>query len=173
MDCDTASQGTWEQSWRALERLYAEGTALSIGVSNFGPDLMLDLLDMSTTLPAIVQNHRDVISHDDDVVDICQGHGIFYQSYSCLRAFTAEESGAQYVQAKAVVAKIAAKHSKSPAQIALRWMVQSNCGAIARSFSEQHLKENLDVFGFTLSDEEMEQIAMLGDGAGGGLTEEL
>ena len=169
MECDTASEGTWQQSWRALERLYAEGTALSIGVSNFGADLMLDLLDLSATLPGIVQNHRDIISHDDDVVDICQSHGIFYQSYSTLRAFTSGEMGPEYTQAKALVESLAKKHKKSNAQIVLRWMIQSNCGAIPRSFSEQHLKENLDVFDFELSEQEMYELG----GKGGDLTEEL
>jgi diketogulonate reductase-like aldo/keto reductase len=55
MDCSSGPFGTWQDSWRALEKLYAEGTVSAIGVSNFGPELMAELLDMATTTPHIVQ----------------------------------------------------------------------------------------------------------------------
>jgi diketogulonate reductase-like aldo/keto reductase len=165
MRCDEevpGSAGTWQESWRALERLYAEGAAMAIGVSNFDIRLLAELGELATTSPHVLQNHRDVVWQDTEAVARCAEMGIFYQSYSSLRGLL-DEGDPSYAQARAVLGEIGEQHGgKSVAQVALRWEIQHGHGVIPRSYHPAHLAANLDALNFSLSEEDMAAIDALG-----------
>lgn len=176
MDCDAVPEGvgTWKESWRALERLYAEGAALAIGVSNFDARLLHELAGLASTMPHVIQNHRDVLFQDEQTIAVAQSYGLWYQAYSSLRGLL-DAHNPQYDHARRVLAAIGDRHGgKSVAQVALRWEVQQGHGVIPRSFDPAHLHENLaGVLDWALDDEAMAEIEALSVRAGEGAREEL
>jgi diketogulonate reductase-like aldo/keto reductase len=158
------SVGTWQESWRALERLYAEGAALAIGVSNFDATLLGQLGTLAAAGPHVVQNHRDVVWQDLEAVAACEEVGAFYQAYSSLRGLLGDEGNPHYARAREALARVGERYGgKSVAQVALRWEVQRGHGVIPRSRRPEHLVENLEgVLDFSLSEAEMAEIDALG-----------
>lgn len=145
--------GTWRQSWRALERAYAEGRVMSIGVSNFDVKLLNELLDFATVRPHVVQNFAEPGSVDGDVRSWCSEHQVVYQPYASIRNL-------QFLrpELQAALHRIAAERSVSAHSVALRFFTQSGSGVIPRSTNADHLKENLETFGYELSDKEMSEL---------------
>lgn len=142
-------------TWRAMEDLYKAGKIRAIGVSNFMPHHIDELLKTATVKPAIDQievhpgwPHRDEIKY-------LQGHDITVEAWAPLGG-----QGAK-VMSNATMKKIADKHGKSTAQISLRWIVQQDVVPLPKSVHENRMKQNQDIFDFTLSDDEMKEISQL------------
>jgi diketogulonate reductase-like aldo/keto reductase len=144
------------ESWLAMEELLAEGLTRAIGVSNFLPAHLDRLAAASSTVPAVNQiecHPRDpqLEQRADDA-----RRGIVTESWSPLANGD--------VLAHPVVAGIAARLGRTPAQVVLRWHVQQGLVTFPKSSSRARLEENLDVFGFALTEEDMAGMATLADG---------
>lgn len=166
MECEkTASKGTWRETWRALEKLYAEGNVLSIGLSNFNRRLLEDVLDFAFTTPHILQNYADPIYNDAETVLACKEHKIFYQAYSSLRTLlsqSAEEfyrSGQpHYGQLREAVQLVARRRELTEAQVILLWHLQRGTGILPRSRDTAHLRQNMELLDVKLTAEELHYI---------------
>jgi 2,5-diketo-D-gluconate reductase A len=140
-------------SWRALERLLADGKVRAIGVSNFLPDHLQKVIDLGGTVPAINQIELHPALQQRDIAAFNTAHGIVTEAWSPLA------QGA--VLADPAVADIAAKHGVSPAQAILRWHLQQGRIIIPKSVTPERIRENLDVFGFDLTADELSVIDSL------------
>jgi 2,5-diketo-D-gluconate reductase A len=145
------------ESWRAMEELLAEGLARAIGVSNFLPEHLDGLAAASSTVPAVnqIECHPREPQLDQRADDARRG--IVTESWSPLGA------GGELLQQPAL-AEVAGRHGRTPAQVVLRWHVQQGLVTFPKASSRARLVENLDVFGFTLTAEDMAAIATLADG---------
>lgn len=152
MHCETTvdPQGTWRESWKALEKAYAEGRLLSIGVSNFNEELLEEALDHGSVLPHVVQNFAEVRKVDEAVRELCQKNLIVYQPYASVRnlQFLSDDI-------KQYTAQLAKKYKVSEHSVSLRFFLQSGASIIPRSSKLHHLKENLQVLNWSLSEDEM------------------
>lgn len=155
MHCHTTvdPSGTWQQSWRALEKAYAEGRVVSIGVSNFDIQLLNELREISLLLPHLVQNWAEPGSLDRQVRSWCDSRRIVYQPYASGRNL-------EHLQAMIATAleEIAAAHNRSEYSIALRFFLQTGAAVIPRTRQLNHLEENLRVYDFELTDGEMARL---------------
>lgn len=145
-------------AWRALEELYAEGKIRAIGVDNFTPDKLADFLFWNKIKPAVnlVECHPFYQREAERLY--MESQHIQMQAWSPLAAGNAE-----LLQNETLLA-IAAHHQKSVAQVTLRFLVQKGIVPIVKSSNPARMKENLDIFDFTLSDAEMQEIANLDTG---------
>jgi len=146
-------KGTWQQSWRALEREYAEGRVMNIGVSNFNLPLLLELGTHARTAVQMVQNHGEIgndVAVDKDVRVWCRKRGVVYTPYAHQRnlKFLPEHL-------KESLEQIAEMTGRSANSVASRFFVQGGASIIPRSSNLQHLKENADVFSFKLEHNDM------------------
>ncbi|WP_222264280.1 aldo/keto reductase [Modestobacter marinus] len=150
-------QDRYVESWLAMEELLAEGLTRAIGVSNFLPEHLDRLAAASSTVPAVNQiechpREPQLEQRADDA-----RRGIVTESWSPL-------ANGGDVLAHPVVAGIAARLGRTPAQAVLRWHVQQGLVTFPKSSSRGRLEENLDVFGFSLTEEDLAGIATLADG---------
>lgn len=141
-------------TWRALERLAAEGRSRAIGVSNFQIAHLQRLIDETATVPAVNQVELHPHLTQAPLRAFHAQHGIATEAWSPLA-----RGGAVLSDAK--VCAIAAAHGKSPAQVILRWHVQVGNVVIPKSVTPSRIAENLDVFDFTLADDELATIESL------------
>ena len=148
------------EAYKAMERHVEEGTIRSIGLSNWYVKELTEFLPQITIMPALVQNEIHPYYQEQDVVPFIQEKGIVMQGWYPLggRGHTAELLGDE------VIVDIATAHHVSPAQVILRWNLQRGIVVIPGSSNPDHIKENLDLFGFSLTQEEMERIASLDRG---------
>lgn len=147
---------TWRESWRALEREYAEGRVMSIGVSNFDAALLQELNSMAYTNAHIVQNWAEPGrgKQDVEVRRWCHQHGIIYQPYAHQRnlRFLSKET-------KETMNHLAQIHSTSTHVVSSRFFLQTGASIIPRSRDKQHLEENLNkVFGWQISYVDMQEL---------------
>lgn len=140
-------------TWRALEKLYLDGRVRAIGVSNFEPGHLERLVDVGTVLPAVNQVELHPALQNRDVVAANSRHGIATEAWSPLA------QGA--VLGERAITTIAATHGKTPAQVVLRWHLQRGRIVIPKSVTPARIAENLDVFGFDLSTDELAEIDLL------------
>lgn len=142
-------------SWKAMQELYHQGKIKAIGVSNFHPDRVMDLIINSGFAPAINQIethpfHQQIESHQfliDNKVQM-QSWGPFAE-------------GKNDIFKNEILTIIAKKHNKSVAQVILRWLIQRNIIAIPKSVHKERMAENFDIFDFELSETEMQTIQTL------------
>jgi diketogulonate reductase-like aldo/keto reductase len=142
-------------TWRALEKLYKDGRIRAIGVSNFTIDYLERLMGESTIIPAV--NQIELHPHLSQIAlrNYCKQHDIAVESYSPLGG-----AGGTLLQ-EPVLNSIGQRHSKSPAQVVIRWHLQNGLIAIPKSVTPERIKQNIDVFDFELSSEEIEAINAL------------
>ena len=145
-------------AWRALEELYEEGKVKSIGVDNFTQDRMADFLFFNKVKPAVNMIECNAYFQREDENRYLNEQNILMQAWSPLVA------GKEDLFTNEILCEIAQKHDKSVAQIVLRWLVQREIIPVVKSANPVRMKENLDVFDFVLSEEEMKQIATLDTG---------
>lgn len=145
------------EAYKAMEQAVADGKIRSIGLSNWYIEELEEFLPQISIIPALIQNEIHPYYQEIDVVPYIQSLGIVMQGWYPLggRGYTAELLGNE------IIKKIAENHGVSSAQVILRWNLQRNVVVIPGSSNPDHIKENLDLFGFELSDDEMEQIKML------------
>ncbi|MET3719588.1 MULTISPECIES: aldo/keto reductase [unclassified Arthrobacter] len=145
-------------TWKTFERLQAEGKVRSIGVSNFKPAHLERLLAETDVVPAVNQIQLSpAISRVADR-EFNAGHGIVTESYSPLGG-----SGASLLRAP-LLAKLGQKYDKSPAQMALRWHIEQELVVIPKSGDPERMRENLDIFDFSLDPQDLAELATLDEG---------
>ena len=147
-------------AYKTMEKYVEAGKIHSLGLSNWYVEELTEFLPQVTILPALVQNEIHPYYQEQDVVPFIQDKGIVVQCWYPLggRGYTAELLGNETLQA------IAQAHGVSAAQVILRWDLQRGIVVIPGSSNPKHIQENLDLFSFELSDEEMLQIAALDRG---------
>ncbi|MBI4034483.1 aldo/keto reductase [Candidatus Saccharibacteria bacterium] len=139
-------------AWRALEELQEEGKAKAIGVSNYEVRHLEELLSRSDTVPAVnqIEFHPFVYKKQKPTLDFCQQHDIVVEAYSPL-------SHGENLNHPAIT-KIAKQHKRTNAQIMLRWAIQHDTVPIPKASQPSHLIENIEVFDFELSDDDMDKL---------------
>ena len=114
-------EGTWRDSWRALEAAHRAGTVRALGVSNFAVSELKELLAFAEVKPSVVQTHSDPLSPNRDVQNFCKEHGIQFVAYSSLGTQHAMRLHTNPVLTNPVIVELAAKYSVSPAVVVLSW----------------------------------------------------
>ena len=142
------------EAYKVMEEYVREGKIHSLGLSNWYIEELTEFLPKVTVMPALVQNEIHPYYQERDVVPFIQEKGIVVQCWYPLggRGYTKELLGNE------TITDIAKAHGVSSAQVILRWDLQRGIVVIPGSSSEAHIKDNLDLFGFELSDEEMKKI---------------
>lgn len=143
-------------TYKAFEKLYADGRAKSIGVSNFLPEYLEKLIDATSVIPAV--NQIELHPHLQQLAsrEYHAEQGIATEAWSPLG------SGKGLLEVPAIVA-IAQKHNRTPAQIVLRWHIQLGNVVIPKSVTPSRIKENIDVFDFSLDTEDIAAISALNE----------
>ena len=156
-------------AYQALEALLADGKVRAIGVSNFMPDHLEKLIAATNVVPAVNQIEVHPFFQQPDVLAATAAYGILTQAWSPIGGITFYRPGhnSSTLQDPSIV-NIADAHGKSPAQVMLRWHLQRGRSAIPKSTNPTRIAENFDIFGFELSDAELEQIDGLDTGIRGG-----
>lgn len=147
--------GDYYGAWRAMEELYGNGDIRAIGVSNFLPDRLMDLIVHNHIVPAVNQIETHPFYQQTASAAFMQEQNVQHQSWAPF----AEGRGNMFTNE--VLLTIAAQHNKSVAQIILRWLVQRDIVVIPKSVNRARIIENIDIFDFALSMAEMAQIAEL------------
>ena len=145
-------------AWRALEELYAAGKARAIGVDNFTPDKLADFVFWNKVKPAVNLIECNAFFQREEDRRYMESQNIQMQAWSPLAA------GQGRLFENETLRTLAATHNKTVAQIVLRWLVQRNIVPLVKSANPARMKENLNIFDFTLTDAEMQQIAALDTG---------
>ncbi len=148
------------EAYKALEQAVRDGKIRSIGLSNWYIEELEEFLPQVSITPAVVQNEIHPYYQEQEVVPYIQDLGIVVEGWFPFggRGHTAELFGDE------VIAAIAKAHNVTPAQVILRWNLQRDIVVIPGSSNPDHIRENLDVYGFELTEEEMGQIAELDRG---------
>ncbi len=136
-----------EETWHAMEDLVRRGLTRAIGVSNFDQKQLARLLKYAQVRPVVNQIERHPYKNNNELVSFCQRHGIRVMAYAPLSA--------PGLLSDSVLQAMAEKYGKRPAQIVLRWNVQQGVTPIPSSIQTAHIIENLDIFDFELSSEDM------------------
>lgn len=142
-------------SWRAMEELYKEGKIKAIGVSNFAPDRMMDLMVHNEIKPMVNQIEVNVFQQQDEPDAFHKENDIYTEAWAPFAE--GKNDFFDHEQLKA----IAADHHKSVAQVVLRWLIQRDIVVIPKSVNENRIQQNIDVFDFSLNDREIEIIQTL------------
>jgi diketogulonate reductase-like aldo/keto reductase len=157
------------EAYRALETLLRAGKVRAIGVSNFTVEHLTALLDRATVVPAINQIEIHPYFAQPEVQTFDAEHGILTQAWSPIGGITFyRDSGHTSTLDDPAIAKIAQTHDKSAAQVMLRWHLQQGRSAIPKSTRPARIAENLNIFDFQLSDDELAAIDALDTGQRGG-----
>jgi diketogulonate reductase-like aldo/keto reductase len=160
------------ESWKALERLLEEGRTRAIGVSNFSPDHLDRLLAHAKVVPAVNQVELHPFFAQAALVEAHRRLGIVTQAWSPIggvKRYRAREGETpdDPLQHPAVTA-LARKYGKTPAQVVLRWHIERGYSAIPKSVRAERIRENFDIFDFSLADDEVAAIDRLDTGMRGG-----
>ena len=142
-------------AWRAMEELYKEGSIRSIGVSNFMPDRLVDLILHNEITPAVNQVETNPFYQQIEAEAFMQDKGVQIESWAPFA------EGKNNMFQNETLAAIAGKYGKSIAQVILRWLIQRNIVVIPKSIRKERIIENFNVFDFELTKEDMEKIAAL------------
>jgi diketogulonate reductase-like aldo/keto reductase len=157
------------EAYRALETLLADGKVRAIGVSNFMVEHLSTLLDRASVVPAVNQIECHPYFQQRDVQDFGTEHGILTQAWSPIGGITFYRDGSHgSTLDDPVIGDIARAHGKTPAQVMLRWGLQHGRSVIPKSTKPSRIAENINVFDFELSTEQMAAIDGLDTGRRGG-----
>jgi 2,5-diketo-D-gluconate reductase A len=145
-------------AWRAMEQIAAEGLSRAIGVSNFHPDRLIDLISHNDVVPAVNQVETHPFHQRVADQEIMAAEGVQIESWG---PFAEGRNG---LFTDPTLSAIAAAHGKSVGQVVLHWLIQRGVVVIPKSVRPERMAENLDVFDFELTKEEMATIATLDQG---------
>jgi diketogulonate reductase-like aldo/keto reductase len=145
--------GKFKETWRALEKIYAEGRVRAIGISNFLKVHLDNLLPDVTIVPAVNQMEYHPYLMQNDLVDQCTANGIVYQAWSPIMQGRVNDI--------AVIKQIGKKYRKNPAQVVLRWDLQKGVITIPKSVNQARIISNAEIFDFELTMEEVAAIDAL------------
>lgn len=150
--------GDYYGEWRAMQELNRDGVARAIGVSNFYPDRLQDLIDHNEVVPAVNQIETHPYNQRRADQQLMREHGVVHESWGPFA------EGKNNIFSDPTLSEIGAAHDKSVAQVILRWLTQREVVVIPKSVRAERMRENIAVFDFELSDDEMERIAGLDTG---------
>jgi diketogulonate reductase-like aldo/keto reductase len=145
-------------AWRAMEELYREGRAKAIGVSNFHPDRVMDLILHNEVTPAVDQIETHPFHEQVETQKFLQENNVQIESWGPFA------EGRNNIFHNDVLQSVGRKYGKTVAQVILRWLMQRGAVAIPKSVRRERIAENFNVFDFQLSDEDMSAIATLDTG---------
>lgn len=148
------AKDAYVDTFRAFEKIYADGRAKAIGVSNFLPEHLDRLIGETSVVPAVNQIELHPHLQQQASREAHARYGIATEAWSPLG------QGKGLLEVPAIVA-VAQKHGRTPAQVVLRWHLQTGNVVIPKSVTPSRIRENIDVFGFELDDEDMAAIAVL------------
>jgi len=147
--------GDYYGAWRVMQELYRDGLIRAIGVSNFYPDRLVDLIDHSEVTPAVNQVETDPYFQRIDDQRLIRGRGVQIESWGPFA------EGRNNLFTDRTLTAIGTAHGKTVAQVVLRWLIQREVVAIPKSVRKDRIEENFDVFDFELSSDEMTAIAAM------------
>jgi 2,5-diketo-D-gluconate reductase A len=150
--------GDYYGAWRAMQELNREGLAKAIGVSNFYPDRLVDLIDHNEVTPAVNQIETHPYNQRRADQEVMRERGVVHESWGPFA------EGKSNIFSDPTLGEIGAGHGKSIAQVILRWLTQREVVVPSKSVRVERMRENIDVFDFELSDDEMTRIAGLDTG---------
>lgn len=148
-------KGKLQSTWKEMEKIYSSGKVKAIGISNHLINHMEEVLEVAEITPAVNQMELHPYLVQKDVADFCRKHNIVPEAWSPLGS-----SKVPLLQDEVLI-WIGGKYGKSPAQVVLRWNLQKGVVAIPKSSSKERQAENLNIFDFELTDEEISQIDKL------------
>jgi diketogulonate reductase-like aldo/keto reductase len=148
------------ETWRAMEKLVDAGKCRSIGVSNYPLMLMHDLTTQARIQPACNQIEVHAYYSRESLVNYCLSRNICVTAHTPLGggALNKEAWNTPYLMDDPVIQKVAGNHKKSPAQVLLRWLLQRGIVVLPKSMKPARMAQNIDLFDFSLSEEEMTEI---------------
>lgn len=144
-------------TYRAMEEAYKEGKVRAIGVSNFYPDRLIDLASFVEVMPAVNQVETHVFQQQKKAHEVMKKYGITHESWGPFA------EGKKDYFTNPTLCQIGSKYGKSSAQIALRFLIQSDVVVIPKSVHKDRMIENISVFDFELTEEDMKAIQALDD----------
>jgi 2,5-diketo-D-gluconate reductase A len=150
--------GDYYRSWREMQELNREGSAKPIGVSNFYADRLVDLIQHNEIAPAVNQIETHPFNQRTADQAVMREHGVQIESWGPFA------EGQNNIFSNPVLSEIGAAHGKSVAQVVLRWLIQRDVVVIPKSVRPERMRENIDVFDFALTDDDMARIAELDTG---------
>lgn len=150
--------GDYYGEWRAMEKLYRDGRIRAIGVSNFAPDRLVDLIQFSDIVPAVNQMETNPFHQQSDYQGLLTKEGVV------LEAWAPFAEGRNDLFTNPVLTEIGQKYGKSAAQVVLRWLLQRGVVSLAKSVKPERMQQNVDVLDFELSAEDIDRIATLDAG---------
>lgn len=150
--------GDYYGTYRAMEEAYRDGYVRAIGVSNFYPDRLVDLCHCVEVTPAVDQVETHLFQQQAKAHEIMKKYGVQHESWGPFA-----EGRKDFFKTPALV-EIGEAHGKSAAQAALRFLIQSGVVVIPKSTHRERMAQNIDVFDFALTDEEMKRLRALDEG---------
>lgn len=147
--------GNYVAGYRLMEKAYKEGKVKAIGLSNFNPDQIQEILKICEIKPAVLQTEVHPYSQEKELKKLLDKEGMVIQAWYPLG------HGDKALIQEPLFAKLGEKYGKSSAQIILRWHIQNGNIVIPGSKNPDHIKDNFALFDFALTDEEMAQIAAM------------
>ena len=151
--------GDYYGAWRTMEQLKHDGLARAVGVANFYPDRLVDLIDHNEIKPAVNQIECHPFFQRSADQKLMRERGVQIESWGPFA------EGRNNLFTDPTLSTIAADHGKSVAQVVLRWLTQRNVVVIPKSVRPERMRENIDIFDFRLTDDEMARIGALDTGA--------
>ena len=148
--------GNYIEGYKKLEKAYKEGKLKSIGISNFNEEEIQEILDKCEVKPALIQVESHPYFPRIELNKYLKKHNIVLQSWYPLGG-----RGNNSIMSEKIIESLAQKYNKSNAQIILRWHIQMGYIVIPGARSENHIKENINIFDFKLTNEEMAEISKL------------
>ncbi|MCF8359313.1 MAG: aldo/keto reductase [Prolixibacteraceae bacterium] len=145
--------GKFKEAWKALEKIYKEGRVKAIGISNFLPVHLNQLLPDAEIVPAVNQMEFHPYLIQQDLLDLCAKNNILYQAWSPIMQGRVLDIN--------LLKEIGARHNKSAVQVVLRWDLQRGVATIPKSVKRERIASNADIFDFELTPEEMAAINKL------------
>jgi 2,5-diketo-D-gluconate reductase A len=151
--------GNYYSSWRAMQDLHRDGLIKAIGVANFYPDRLVDLIEHNDITPAVNQIETHPFFQREADRQLMRDRGVQIESWGPFA------EGRNNLFSNPTLAEIGGAHGKSVAQVVLRWLIQRDVVVIPKSVRPERMAENLNVFDFQLTDDEMTHISTLDTGA--------
>lgn len=147
--------GDYHGSWQAMEELYASGKIKAIGVCNFLPDRLVDLILSHNIIPAINQIELHLLCQQQELLKLMKKYDIKPMAWAPFI------EGKEKIFENPLLVSLAKKYNKTTAQIILKWLKQNNIISIPKSTNYTHLQENIQLNNFTLTSEELDALAQL------------
>lgn len=147
--------GEYAQAWKAMEEAVAAGKVRSIGLSNFPQAKIQEILDVATIVPAVLQVEINPYWSQHALKEFLAGKDVTFEAWYPLGHGDAKLLG------EPVFARLAQKYGKTPSQIILRWHIQEGNVVFPKTLNPEHMRQNLDIFDFELTADEMAQINAL------------